>query len=90
MFPASAHVPQHPFIHPLRAEQKADALNGPRALFQQGHCHPKIVNALVEQAQKLTLASRAFHADKFSEYAKKITSVTGCVSPGFSLLTAAC
>ena len=30
----------------------------------QGHCHPKIINALIEQAQKLTLTSRAFYNDK--------------------------
>jgi ornithine--oxo-acid transaminase len=29
----------------------------------QGHCHPKIVAAFIEQAQKLTLTSRAFHSD---------------------------
>ena len=36
----------------------------------QGHCHPKIVKALVEQAQKLTLTSRAFHNDKLGVYEK--------------------
>ena len=30
----------------------------------QGHCHPRIVNAMIEQAQTLTLTSRAFHNDK--------------------------
>lgn len=39
----------------------------------QGHCHPKIVGALVEQAQKLTLCSRAFSSDVFGEYAKYVT-----------------
>ncbi|MCW3082752.1 MAG: ornithine aminotransferase [Bacteroidetes bacterium] len=40
----------------------------------QGHCHPKIVSALIEQAQKLTLTSRAFYNDSLGEYEKFITS----------------
>lgn len=36
----------------------------------QGHCHPKIVNAMVQQAQKLTLTSRAFYNDMLGEYEK--------------------
>ena len=39
----------------------------------QGHCHPKIVEALVDQAQKLTLCSRAFSSDVFGVFAKYIT-----------------
>ena len=34
----------------------------------QGHCHPKIVKTLVDQAQTLTLTSRAFHNKTFSEF----------------------
>lgn len=34
----------------------------------QGHCHPKIINALAEQAKKLTLTSRAFYNDKLGVY----------------------
>ena len=36
----------------------------------QGHCHPKIVNAMVQQAQKLTLTSRAFYNDMLGQYEK--------------------
>ena len=43
----------------------------------QGHCHPKIVNALVDQAQRLTLTSRAFYNDVLGEYEKYITSYFG-------------
>ncbi|GET02382.1 ornithine--oxo-acid transaminase [Rhizophagus clarus] len=43
----------------------------------QGHCHPKIVAALCEQAQKLTLSSRAFYNDVFGRYAKFITEYFG-------------
>lgn len=39
----------------------------------QGHCHPKIVGALIDQAQKLTLLSRAFSNDVFGPWAKFIT-----------------
>lgn len=43
----------------------------------QGHCHPKIIGALVEQAQKLTLTSRAFHNDALGEYSEFITNYFG-------------
>lgn len=43
----------------------------------QGHCHPRIVGALVEQAQKLTLTSRAFYNDVLGEYEKYITNYFG-------------
>lgn len=43
----------------------------------QGHSHPKIVDALVNQAQKLALTSRAFYNSKLGEYEKKITSLFG-------------
>ena len=36
----------------------------------QGHCHPKIVNAMVEQAKKLTLTSRAFYNDMLGKFEK--------------------
>ncbi|TFY75616.1 hypothetical protein EWM64_g8397 [Hericium alpestre] len=42
-----------------------------------GHCHPRIVNALVEQAQKLTLSSRAFYNSVFGQFAQKITALFG-------------
>jgi len=43
----------------------------------QGHCHPKIVQALVAQAQTLALTSRAFHNDVLGHYEKYITSIFG-------------
>jgi len=43
----------------------------------QGHCHPKIVSALIEQSQKLTLTSRAFYNDCLGEYSQFITSYFG-------------
>jgi ornithine--oxo-acid transaminase len=43
----------------------------------QGHCHPKIINALTEQASTLTLTSRAFHNDKLGEYSRYVTNYFG-------------
>ncbi|KAI5670958.1 hypothetical protein M9H77_11322 [Catharanthus roseus] len=43
----------------------------------QGHCHPKIMQALMEQAQRLTLSSRAFYNDMFPVYAERITRMFG-------------
>ncbi len=43
----------------------------------QGHCHPKIINTLTDQARKLTLTSRAFHNNILGEYEKFITSYFG-------------
>lgn len=43
----------------------------------QGHCHPKIVDALIAQAKTLTLTSRAFHNDVLGEYEQYITQFFG-------------
>jgi ornithine--oxo-acid transaminase len=43
----------------------------------QGHSHPKITNALIEQAQKLALTSRAFHNNVLGEYEKFVTELFG-------------
>lgn len=43
----------------------------------QGHCHPKIMKALQEQVEKLTLSSRAFYNDKFPIFAERLTNMFG-------------
>ncbi|KAI8852742.1 pyridoxal phosphate-dependent transferase [Chytridium lagenaria] len=43
----------------------------------QGHAHPKIIKALIDQASKLTLSSRAFYNDVFGRYAKYVTEYFG-------------
>ena len=43
----------------------------------QGHCHPKIIQALIDQAKELTLTSRAFYNNKLGEYEKYITGYFG-------------
>lgn len=55
------------FVWDVEGKRYFDFLSGYSAL-SQGHCHPKIIEALVRQAGKLTLVSRAFHADVLGEY----------------------
>ncbi|MBV9531553.1 MAG: ornithine--oxo-acid transaminase [Bradyrhizobium sp.] len=43
----------------------------------QGHCHPKILAAMAEQAGKLTLTSRAFHNDQLAPFYEQIAELTG-------------
>ena len=61
-----------PYVWDVEGKRYLDFLSGYSAV-NQGHCHPRLVNALVEQASKLTLTSRAFHSDKLGEYAEFIT-----------------
>lgn len=53
-----------------------DFLSGYSAV-NQGHCHPVILQAFLEQAQRLTLTSRAFHNDQLGEFEKFITGFFG-------------
>ena len=53
-----------------------DFLSGYSAV-NQGHCHPRIVNALIEQSQKLTLTSRAFHNDQLGIYEEFLSDFFG-------------
>jgi len=52
-----------------------DMLSAYSAL-NQGHRHPKIIQALIEQANRVTLTSRAFHHDRLGEWYKKVSSLT--------------
>ncbi len=42
-----------------------------------GHCHPRLVEAMAEQAQRLTIVSRAFHTDTLAPFLKMICEMTG-------------
>src|SRR5690554_4481880 len=53
-----------------------DFLSGYSAV-NQGHCHPRIIEALTDQAQQLTLTSRAFYSDRMAGYTKYITDYFG-------------
>lgn len=47
------------------------------SVVNQGHCHPALVKALVEQASRLTITSRAFYSDVLPKWAEKVTNVFG-------------
>ena len=64
------------FVWDVDGKRYYDFLSGYSAV-NQGHCHPKIIAALVEQAAKLTLTSRAFHSNLLGEYEKYITEYFG-------------
>src|SRR5215218_2549651 len=64
------------FMWDVDGKRYYDFLSGYSAV-NQGHCHPKIIDALIKQAQKLTLTSRAFHNDQLGVYAKYITGYFG-------------
>ena len=64
------------FVWDVDGKRYYDFLSGYSAV-NQGHCHPEIVKSFIEQSQKLTLTSRAFHSDLLGEYAKFITDYFG-------------
>jgi ornithine--oxo-acid transaminase len=64
------------FLWDVEGKRYYDFLSGYSAI-NQGHCHPKLVAALIEQAQRLTLTSRAFHSDVLGTYAQYITNLFG-------------
>ena len=64
------------FVWDVEGKKYYDFLSAYSAV-NQGHCHPKITKALIDQAQKLALTSRAFHNDCLGEYEKYITSYFG-------------
>jgi ornithine--oxo-acid transaminase len=67
---------QGPFVWDVEGKRYYDFLSAYSAV-NQGHCHPKITAALVEQAQKLTLTSRAFFNSVLGEYEEYITKYFG-------------
>ena len=72
------------FVWDVEGKRYFDFLSGYSAL-SQGHCHPKIVKALMEQAERLTLVSRAFHADILGSMSTDPSSYAdfGPYTPGF-------
>lgn len=64
------------FVFDVDGKKYYDFLSGYSAV-NQGHCHPEIIKALVEQAQQLTLTSRAFHSNLLGEYEQYITAYFG-------------
>ena len=64
------------FVWDVDGRRYLDGLSAYSAL-NQGHRHPRIVAALVEQAQRLTLTSRAFHNDRMGRFLERLCDVTG-------------
>ncbi|HSK12367.1 MAG TPA: aminotransferase class III-fold pyridoxal phosphate-dependent enzyme, partial [Phnomibacter sp.] len=64
------------FLYDVDGKRYFDFLSGYSAV-NQGHCHPRIIQALTLQAQKLTLTSRAFHSNLLGTYAEYITQYFG-------------
>ena len=64
------------FVWDVEGKKYFDFLSAYSAV-NQGHCHPKIINALVNQAKTLTLTSRAFHNNILGQYEKFITNLFG-------------
>jgi len=64
------------FVWDVEGKRYYDFLSAYSAV-NQGHCHPKIIEALTNQAKKLSLTSRAFYNDSLGEYEKFITSYFG-------------
>ena len=64
------------FLWDVEGKKYFDFLSAYSAV-NQGHCHPKIISALVNQSQKLTLTSRAFHNNILGQYEKFITRFFG-------------
>ncbi len=64
------------FVWDVEGKKYYDFLSAYSAV-NQGHCHPKIISALQEQASRLTLTSRAFHNDQLGVYEKFVTEYFG-------------
>ncbi len=64
------------YVWDVDGKQYFDFLSAYSAV-NQGHCHPKIIGAMIEQAKTLTLTSRAFYNDTLGEYEKYVTEYFG-------------
>jgi ornithine--oxo-acid transaminase len=64
------------WVWDIEENQYLDCLSAYSAL-NQGHCHPRILQALVEQAAKVTLTSRAFRNDQLGKFYEKLCQLSG-------------
>ena len=64
------------YVWDVEGRRYLDCLSAYSAV-SQGHCHPRIVRALVEQAGRLTLSSRAFHNDRMGAMLERIARLSG-------------
>jgi ornithine--oxo-acid transaminase len=63
------------WVWDVNGKKYLDCLSAYSAI-NQGHCHPKIIQTMIEQAQKLTLTSRAFRNDQLGLFYKEICELT--------------
>lgn len=77
------------FLWDVDGKKYFDFLSGYSAV-NQGHCHPKIIKALVDQASVLHHTSRAFHSNLLCEYAEYITKLFGYVIKIIALIYSLC
>src|SRR6476659_7646200 len=64
------------FLYDVEGKRYYDFLSGYSAV-NQGHCHPRIIQALTKQAQQLTLTSRAFFNDQLGAAEKQLCELFG-------------
>src|SRR5678816_4688054 len=64
------------WIYDTDGNRYLDCLSAYSAV-NQGHCHPKILAAMIEQAGRLTLTSRAFHNDQLALFYEQLADLTG-------------
>ena len=64
------------WVHDIEGNRYLDCLAAYSAV-NQGHCHPKILKAMIEQARKVTLTSRAFHNGQLALLYKELHELTG-------------
>ena len=74
--PVVLHKGKGVYVWDVEGKKYYDFLSAYSAV-NQGHCHPKIIEALKQQADLLTLTSRAFHNDVLGQYEKYVTELFG-------------
>ncbi len=74
--PVVLHRGEGPFVWDVEGKRYFDFLSAYSAV-NQGHCHPKILQVMMEQAQRLTLTSRAFYNSSLGEFEEYVTKYFG-------------
>src|SRR5688500_13402293 len=64
------------WVWDVEGKRYLDCLSAYSAV-NQGHCHPEIRQALIEQSERLTLSSRAFRNDQLGEFYRELADLTG-------------
>ncbi len=70
------HRAEGVWVYDVEGRRYLDCLSAYSAV-NQGHCHPRIVRALIEQAQRVTITSRAFRNDQFGPFCRELCELTG-------------